>query len=99
MSKSVLFTKSACFGFAAKPSAVNLLNSGVVICLSRLGIYFSTLLIFVFKKVVVTKLLVFGILFSTSLIFVLRIVVVTKPLVSAIFYQHLQFFSLDFVYL
>ena len=38
--------------------------------------------IFLFKTVVITKLLVFGILFSTSLIFVFKKVVVTKPLIS-----------------
>ena len=34
LSKSVLFTKSDCFNLAGKLSAVNLLNSGVVIYLS-----------------------------------------------------------------
>ena len=56
---------------------------------------------FVFKTVAVTKLLPSGILFPTSLIFAFKTVVVTKPLalVFGIFYQHLQFFSLNFVYL
>ena len=54
---------------------------------------------FVFKTVVVTKILVFNILFSTSLILLFKTVVVTKPPVSDIFFQHLQFFSLNFVYL
>ena len=46
--------------------------------------FFSTPLNFVFKTVVVTKLLVFGILFSVSLIIVLKTVTVTRPLVSGI---------------
>ena len=37
LSKSVLFTKSACFNLAAKCSAVNLLNYWVVIYLELLG--------------------------------------------------------------
>ena len=95
----MLVPKVACFNLAAKLSAVNLLNSGVVICLSWLGILFSTSLIFVFKTVVVAKPLVSGIVFSTSLIFVFKTVVVTKPLVSGIFLSTFQFFSLNFVYL
>ena len=63
------------------------------------AILFSTLLTFVSKIFIVTKLLQSGILFSTSLIFVFKTVAVLKPLVSGIFYQHLQFFSLNFVYL
>ena len=39
------------------------------------------------------------ILLSALLIFVFKTVAVTKPLVSGIFYQHLKFFSLNFVYL
>ena len=58
---------------------------------------FLTLLIFVFKTVVVTKLVVSDILFSTSAIFVFKTVVVTKSLVSGIFYQNLEFFSLNCV--
>ena len=64
-----------------------------------IGILFSTLLIFVFKTVVVAKLLVSGILFSTSLSFVFKTFVVTRPLVSGIFYQYFQFSSINFVYL
>ena len=37
LSKSVLFTKSACFNLAAKCSTVNLLNYWVVIYLELLG--------------------------------------------------------------
>ena len=78
----------------------NVLNSSVVIYFAWSGILFSTSLIFVLRKVVVTKLLVSGILFSTSLNFVFKTVVMTTPLVSGIFfYQPLQFFSLNFVYL
>ena len=61
-------------------------------------ILFSTSLYFVFKTVVITKLLVLAILFSTSLIFVFKTVVVTKPLAPGIFYQPLLFY-LNFVYL
>ena len=99
MSKQVLLTKLACFNLAAMFYAVNLLKSGVVIYLAWSRMLFSTSLIFVLKTVIVTKLLVLGILLSTSLIFVLGTVAVTKPLASGIFYQHLQFFSLNFVYL
>ena len=62
-------------------------------------ILFSTSPVFVLRTVVVTKPLVSGILFSTSLISVLRAAAVTKQLKSGIFYQHLQFFSPNFVYL
>ena len=85
LSKSVLFTKSAYFNLAAGFSAVNLLNSSVVIYLDLSETLFSTSLTFVFKTVVVTKLLVFGVLLSTSLIYVFKIVAVTKPLVTGIF--------------
>ena len=61
LSKSVFFTKSTSFYIAAKFSAVNLLNSGVVIYLSRLGILFSTSLIFAFKAVVINKSFLSGI--------------------------------------
>ena len=40
LSKLVLVTKLACFNLAVKFAAVNLLNSGVVIYLSWLGILF-----------------------------------------------------------
>ena len=61
LSKSVLLTKSAYFNLAAKFSAVNILNAWVVIYLELSEILFSTSLIFVFKTVVVFKLLVSGI--------------------------------------
>ena len=51
--------KSACFNLAVKFSAVNLLNSWIVIYLAWSGVLFSTSLSFVLKAVVVTKPLVF----------------------------------------
>ena len=63
LSKSVLVSKLGCFNLAVKFSAVNLLNSGVVIYLSRLRILFSTQLISVFRTAVVPKTLVLEILF------------------------------------
>ena len=45
-----MFTKSHCLNLAAKISAVNLLNSGVVIYLSWLRILFQNSLIFVYKS-------------------------------------------------
>ena len=74
--KSGFFTKLPCF---------NLLNSWVVIYLELSGILFSTYLIFLFKTVVVSKLLGFGILFSTSLVFAFKMCAVAKALVSGIF--------------
>ena len=62
------------------------------------GVLFSTFPIFVLRTVVVTKLLVGGILLSNSLIFVL-ILIFVNHLYPVFFYQHLQFFSLHFVYL
>ena len=60
LSKSVLITKSTCYNLAAKCSAVNLLNSGVVIYLAWSGILFSTSPIFLLRTVVFPKLLVSG---------------------------------------
>ena len=50
LSKSVLFTKSACFNLDAKLSAVNLWNSWVVIYLELSGILFSTWLVLYSKQ-------------------------------------------------
>ena len=55
--------------------------------------------IFVFKTVVVTKLLVSHILLSTSLIFVFKKVVVFKQVVSRIFLSTSPIFPQNFVYL
>ena len=58
---------SACFSLAAKASAVNVLNSGVVIYLSRFWsiIFFPPSLIFCdIVRFFLTKLLTLGILFS-----------------------------------
>ena len=55
--------------------------------------------IFVFKTVVVTKLLVSYILLSTSLMFAFKKVVVTKQLVSRIFLSTSTIFCQNFVYL
>ena len=68
LSKSVFVTQLAYFNLAVKFSAINLLNSGVVIYLSWSGNLFSDSPIFVLRTVVATKLLVFGILFLNSLI-------------------------------
>ena len=51
--------KFACANLAAKYSAVNLSNSGVVIYLLWLGILFSTLV----RAVIVAKLVMLSILF------------------------------------
>ena len=64
LSKLVSLTKLACVYPAAELSAVNLLNTEVVIYLSWLGVLFSTSLIFVLRTVVVTKLLASDILYS-----------------------------------
>ena len=85
LSKSVWLTKLAYVNHAAKFSAVNLLNSSVVIYFLLLGIVFLTSPIFVLRIVVLTKLLVSSILFLISLVFVFKTVVVTKLLVSGIF--------------
>ena len=66
LSKSVLFTKSACFNLAAKSSVVNLLNSWLLIYLELSGNLFSASLMFVFETIVVTKPLESGISFSPS---------------------------------
>ena len=66
LSKSVSVNKLAYFNLAEKLSAVNLLNSGVVIFLSWWGTLFLTPLIFVFKRVVVDQPLVCDIYLSTS---------------------------------
>ena len=57
--KSVLVTKLDYFNLTASFSAVNLLNSGVVIYLAWAGISFSTFPIFILRTVV-TELRVSG---------------------------------------
>ena len=80
--KSVLLTYLTCFHLAVKFSAVNLLNSWVIIYLAWSGISFWTSLIFILRTFVVTKLLVSAILFLTFLEFVFKTVVATKQLVD-----------------
>ena len=68
-SKSVFVTKFACANLASKTSVAKVLNSGVVIYLSRLwsvsffsiSDYFSAIICFF-----LTKLLILGIFFSTA---------------------------------
>ena len=63
-----LVAKFACFNLAKKFSAVNLLNSGVVMYLLCSVILFSAAI----RSVLVAKLVTLGILFLTSFISVLR---------------------------
>ena len=63
-----------CDNLAAKFSAVNLLNSGVVIYLLWSGILFSTAV----RAIVVAQLVTLGILFLNSFILALRTEVVAK---------------------
>ena len=79
--------------------AFNLLNSGVVIYLSWLEILILTSLVYIFKTVVVTKLLVSGILFSIFLNFVFKTAGVTKPFVSEILLPTSSIFFVNFVHL
>ena len=78
-SKSIFFTKSvisflvakfACFNLAVKFSAVDLLNSGVVIYVLSPDILFSTAA----RAVVVARLVMLGTLFLTSLILALAFI-------------------------
>ena len=55
--------------------------------------------ILMLQSIFLTTPLRSDILFSVSPIFVLRTAVVTKPITPGIFYQHLHFFSPNFVYL
>ena len=75
-----MLAKFACANLAAKFSAVNLLNSGVVIYLIWSGIYFSTAV----SSVVVAKLEILGISFLTSFILALRVVFLAKFVISGI---------------
>ena len=104
LSKSALLTFLAYFNFAVKYSAVNLLNSWVVIYSAWSIILFS--LIAVLRKFVVTKLLESGILLPIciSVCILLPFLYLKKlqslnPLCLVFFYQYLNFFSLNFVYL
>ena len=75
-----MLTKFACANRTVKFSAVNLLNSGVVIYLLWSGILLSTTV----KAVVVAKLIIIGILFLTSFISELRAVVVARLVILAV---------------
>ena len=78
-----LLATFAFFSIAVKLSAVNLLNSSVVIYLSwswSVGILFSVSLIFVLQSIFLTKLLTFAFLFST----VVWVVVVAKLVILGI---------------
>ena len=85
-SKSVFVIKFAYANLAAKFSAANLLNSGVVIYLSCLWAvsFFSSSLIFVSYSVFLTKLLAIGISFSTAD----NAEVVTKPPILGILFSN-----------
>ena len=82
MSKSVFVTKFASANLAAKPFAIKLLNSEVVIYLSWSWsvTFFSILLIFALSSVFLTKLLTSGILFSAAV----NAELVSKPLILGI---------------
>ena len=71
---SPLFAKFACFNLKVIFSAVNLLNSGVVIYLLWSGILFSTTV----RAVLVAKLVILDILFLTSFISSLREALLTR---------------------
>ena len=78
-----MLAKFTCANLAAKFSAANLLNSGVVIywSWSLSVIFFSISLIFLFSVIVfLTKSLTLGILFSTEV----RAVVVAKLVILGI---------------
>ena len=66
-----MFAKFACANRVAKFSAVNLLNSGVVLYLPWSGVLFS-IAVRVVVVVVVAKLVMLGILFLTSFMLALR---------------------------
>ena len=75
-----MLAKFSCANFAANFSALNLLNSEVVIYVLWLSILFSTAV----RAVVVANLVILGILFLTSLILALRASVVIKLVVLGI---------------
>ena len=82
VSKSIFVTKFTFANLAAKSSAINLLNSGLVIYLSWLWSvsFFSVLLTFVVESVFFTKLLILRISFSTAV----NAAFVAKPLILGI---------------
>ena len=83
LATSPLVATFACFNLAVKVSAVNLLNSVVVIYLLWLDILFSTAL----KAVlVVTKLVILGVSLLTSFILALRETMETKLVTLGISY-------------
>ena len=75
-----MLAKFACASLAAKFSAVNLLNSGVVIYLLRSGILFLTAV----RAVAVANFVVLFILLLTSFILASRAVVAAKLIMIAI---------------
>ena len=75
-----LVAKFACFSLAVKFSAVNSLNSGVVIYLLWSGILFSTVL----RAAVVAKLVIRGISSLTLFTLSLRVVLVGNLEISGI---------------
>ena len=77
-----LVAKFSCFNHAVTFSAVNLLNSGVVIYLPWTDISFSTPI----RAVVLTKLLILDILFLTSFILTVRETLVTKLVILVILF-------------
>ena len=90
--KSVFVFKFASANLAFKTSAVKVLNSGIVIYLSRLWSvsFFSSSLIFVSGFVFLTKQPTLSILFSTSV----NVVFVAKPLISGFFFSNSVSFAL-----
>ena len=75
-----MLAKFACANLTAKFSAVNLLNSGVVIYLLWSGILFSTAA----RSAVADKLVILGILFLTSFIITSKVVLLVKLVNSGI---------------
>ena len=79
---SSLVTKFVCFNLAGKFSAVNFLNSGVVIYLLLSGILFSTAV----RTVVVAEFVILGISFLISFILASREALVTKLVIQGILF-------------
>ena len=85
--------KFACASLAANFSAINSLNSGVVIHLLWPGNLFSTAV----RAVVVAKLVMSGILFLTLFILALRAAVAAKLVIQGISFLTLFFLALRVV--
>ena len=75
-----MVARFTCFNLVVKFSAVDLINSGVVIYVLWPDILFSTAV----RAVVVARLVILGILFLTSFILALRAVVVAKLVILVI---------------